>query len=255
VGSRARAPCSGGSSAIPDRHRRSTALSASAPPAQRAERAMAIAATLTPDRAFAAALAAYLELEGEGVYPVCGQLVLAAVPGAEGAFRRSAADLVENGAPQRPDLHGNPVTFTGLLPLTGIGVAMTALAKGELAPPETDSLLQAAYGFDPVVRDALRALPPDRREAWLLDPRRDDRAQPAEFFKGAWPYWAPYPSRAVTERVLMHVATWKKKDPWGGARTTHADPLFREYVAALRAKGEDDDARRREAALAALTGA
>jgi hypothetical protein len=134
----------------------------------------------------------------------------------------------------------------------GVGLASAAIAKSRAAEPAVDAMLQQAYGFWPRVRDALAALPVERREQWVLDPRRDDRAQPAEYFSGAWRYWVAVPTTKIADRALAHVATWKPKDPWGGRRKTIADPMLAAFIVALRAAGNDADAARCAAALAAL---
>jgi hypothetical protein len=142
--------------------------------------------------------------------------------------------------------------FTGLFPLVGIGLAFAAMAHDKTAPPWVDDFLQKTYGHYPMTSRALGALTPERREKWLLAKERDDQRQPAEWFKGAWPYWAAWPTKAITERVLEHVAKWNPKCPWGTPRARYADPLLREYASALRAAGEGDDAAKCEEALATI---
>lgn len=134
----------------------------------------------------------------------------------------------------------------------GVAHAAIALAEGKTPAPSVDDLLQRTYGFWPRVRAALAALPVERREAWLLDLERDDREQPAESFAGAWPYWIAAPTKKIADRALAHVAKWKPKDPWGGARKEFADPRLRALIDAYVAAGNEADAARLEAALSKL---
>ena len=130
--------------------------------------------------------------------------------------------------------------------------AARALAKHEAPSPEVDALLQAAHGYWPIVKRALAALPTARREAWLVAQKRDDRAQPAELFTGAWEYFDACPTTAIADRALAHVAVWKPKDPWGGSRKKYADPRLKSLAEAFRAAGNDADAKRLDEALAKL---
>jgi len=134
----------------------------------------------------------------------------------------------------------------------GVAHAAIALAEGKTPGPSVDELLQQTYGFWSRVRSALAALPVERRETWLLDPKRDDRKQPAEHFKGAWPYWGAAPTKKIADRALAHVEEWKPEDPWGGPRKKHADPQLKALIEAFAAAGNKTDAARLEAAPAKL---
>lgn len=172
-------------------------------------------------------------------------------PRCKAEIEAEATKLRKSGVPQRKD--GESVyMFPMCLVAVGVGAAKIALTEKAEAPPWVDGFLQEVYGFEERVRDALAALPVARRETWVLHAKRDDQAQPAEHFKGAWPYFMAVPTTKVTDRALKHVKGWKAKDVWGGSRKKYADPLLAEFAKALRDAGNDADAARCEAALAAL---
>jgi hypothetical protein len=137
--------------------------------------------------------------------------------------------------------------------LVAVAVGIGLVCSAKSAPPvEAEVMLQQAYGFWPRVADAVALLPAKRRDAWLLDEKRDTEVQPTEDFLGAWPYWCVAPSPAVAERALAHVAKWKSKDKWGGARKKYADPHLAALATALRAAGHIAEAKRCEVALRTL---
>lgn len=185
-----------------------------------------------------AAYAAIVELEGDEVLPVALDLAWAAGPKAEKALTAAMARLERAGAPQR-EHRGGLVHFIGCYVLVGVGLAALALAKQRPPDPRVDDYLQRQYSFRPQVRDALAALPTQRREKWVLASQRDNQPQPAQYFQGAWPYWVATPTPAVTKRVLKHVSTWQPKDRWGGARQKYAEPHLVAYIEALRAAKQD----------------
>lgn len=137
--------------------------------------------------------------------------------------------------------------------VAGVAHAARAMAIGEVPDPRVDKLLQHAYEYSPVAKRALAALPIERREKWILNAKRDDRAQPAEFFAGAWPYFETCPTPRIADRAIAHVAEWKPKDPWGGSRKKHADPVLRALADAFRAAGNEADAKRLDEAYAKLS--
>jgi hypothetical protein len=164
-------------------------------------------------------------------------------------LKAAVAKLEKEGAPKRTTEHGEttfPLTFVAV----GVALAAGAIVQEKTPDPVVDRYLQEAYGFLPRVRDALVALPLPRREKWLLDKKRDDRAQPAEFFVGAWPYWLVAPTKKITARALEHLAVWKPKDPWGGPREKFAEPHLVAYIEAVHAARGDASAL--EAALAKM---
>lgn len=215
------------------------ARAAKAPATKRAEVVAALVATLPADDVIDAALAALVELTVEDIHSVALDLAWAAGPRAERALAAARERFERDGAPTRTQPDGAKVTFPGAFVVVAVGFAARAIAMGEPAAPFVDRWLQEAYGYLPRVRDALAALPIARREAWVLDPKRDDRAQPAESFQGAWPYWTATPTQKIAARALAHVATWKPRDPWGGKRSQYAEPHLAALIAALRAAGED----------------
>lgn len=76
--------------------------------------------------------------------------------------------------------------------------------------------------------------------------------QPAEFFAGAWRYFDACPTTKIADRALEHVAQWKPKDPWGGAREKNADPVLKSLIEAFEAAGNHADAKRLEEAYEKL---
>lgn len=181
------------------------------------------------------AVAQMVEIEHDDARGL-GARMLRMVPEAEDEMRRLAEQYQRDGAPERASPNGSRVEYRGILCVLGAGIAEAGLSRGREADAFVEGLLKTTYGFVPAVRDALRALPVARREAWLLDPERDDQEQPTEYFLGAWPYWVACPSAAITARVLAHARTWKKKDP---ERKKHADRWLRAYVEALDRAGMD----------------
>jgi hypothetical protein len=196
---------------------------------------------LAPEDLVAAMLTAIVDLDGAGVPDVALELAWASGPKAEAPLRAALDRLERDGVPKRVSVEST-MEFPMCMVAAAVGLASAAIAKKAPGAPRLDHHLQRAYGFWPRVRDALAALPLARREKWVLDPGRDNRAQPSEHFLGAWPYWTTAPTKKVTARVLAHVATWKPKDPWGGARARYADPHLVAYIEALRAAGEDASA-------------
>jgi hypothetical protein len=215
----------------------------------REEHVARLVAALPPDDVLDAALSSIVDLEGEDVPAVALDLAWAVGAKAERALRAAAERLERDGVPKRVTADSK-IEFPMCFVAVGIGLAALALAHDTHVDVRVDAYLQRAYGYWPRVRDALAALPVDRRERWVLDGDRDNRSQPAEYFLGAWPYWTTIPTKKVTERVLAHVATWKPKDPWGGKRDKLADPHLVAYIEALRAAGRDT--RACESALAEL---
>ncbi len=204
---------------------------------------------LAGDDLFDAAWAAIVGIEGEGIPNVALDLAWAAGPSATKALARAVASLQKNGEP-KIDSVDTTVSFPMCYVATGVGLAAAALAKKKAPDKLVDEYLQKTYGYWERVRDALSALPIERREKWALHGERDDREQPAEYFLGAWPYWVAVPTKKVTARALAHVAKWKPKDPWGGARDKFAVPHLVAYIDALREAGGDAEAL--EQALAKL---
>jgi hypothetical protein len=215
----------------------------------RAAHVAAIAAALAPHDAVDALFSAIVDIGGEDIHLVALDLAWACGPKAEGPLREALARFARDGAPKRVTAD-TTIEFPLCFVAAAVGLAAAAITKKKPAGPELDGYLQRAYGYLPRVRDALAALPIERRERWVLAPERDDREQPSEDFLGAWPYWTTTPTKDVTARVLAHVAKWKPKDPWGGKRETFAVPHLAAYIDALRAAGQDASAC--EAALAQL---
>ena len=209
-----------------------------------------IAAAIGPGEQLELALAGIVEIDRSWAAAVGLDLAWRSGPGAGATLDAAAARLAAEGIPTRTTPEAR-YEFPMVAVAIGVALAARAIDRGEPAPEGVDAMLQRAYGFWPRVRDALGALPVRRREAWLLHPDRDNQAQPAEHFLGAWPYWLACPTPTIAARALAHVAGWKPKDPWGGARARWADPHLDALVAALRAAGQDAAARRLEDARAA----
>ena len=219
----------------------------------RAKKVAELVKRLPGDDAIDAAWEAEVNLDGEDVLEVVLDVAWAAGPKGEKALRAAVTRLERDGPPKWEDpAHDSIIHFIGCFVLVGVGLAALALAKKRPAEPLVDRYLQRQYGFVPRVRDALAALPLTRREAWVLSSARDNRAQPAQYFFGAWPYFLAVPTPKVTQRVLKHVSTWKPKDPWGGRREKYADPHLVAYLEAARVAKQD--VRALEQALAKVRG-
>lgn len=168
-----------------------------------------------------------------------------------------AADLIARNAPKAPPRSMAAIDALGkkgglYAVAAGAAHVARAVAAGKVPDPKVDKLLQEAYEYSPIAKRALASLPVERREKWILHPKRDDRAQPAEFFAGAWRYFDTCPTTKIANRALQHVAAWKPNDPWGGSRKKFADPVLKALADAFRAAGNDADATRLDEAYAKL---
>ncbi len=174
-------------------------------------------------------------------------VIAQAAPSAANALEEIEARVARDGPGLRDNPFGGEMECHTVRSLVALAHAYAALANQALINEKTAEHLPRFFS-EPTSR-ALAALAPDVREAWLLDPRLDNRPQPGEHASGAWPLWVRWPSPRVTERVVELAAKWAPKDPWGGARSVYADPILRDYAAALRAQGDEAGAARCEALL------
>lgn len=217
----------------------------------RAARVAEIVAAVPPSDLVDLAMKTIFDIDVSWSSSVALELLWLGAPRCKKEIEEEAKKLQKSGVPKRKDGE-NVYLFPMCLVAIGVGRAKIALAEKKDPPPWVDAFLQEVYGVEWTVREALAALPVARREKWVLDAERDDQEQPAEGFKGAWPYFVSVPTTKVTDRALKHVKGWEKKDVWGGSRKKYADPLLAEFAKALRDAGNTADAARCEAALAAL---
>jgi hypothetical protein len=176
------------------------------------------------------------------------ELVSRAAPRAPEALQEAAARMEAHGPGKKDNPFGGQMICSGGPFVLAIGQAHEALSRGATVSAAAEKALRA-FGFSPHLNRALGALDPDTRDAWLLRRELDDGDQPSEAFPGGWPFWVHWPSPRMTERVLARAAKWAPNDRWGTKRSVYADPMLRKYAEALRAQGNEADAKRCEALI------